>query len=120
MLLAGAQVAVVGALLAVVYFTLLKPDDDSALFGVDAPSERPRVAQQQPTDREPGERGRERPPAERVTAAGPSGGPSGALIQPAGAPTPIPSSEPIGDESPGDDQYQSTLARLRDLTDPGG
>jgi hypothetical protein len=120
MLLVGAQVAIVGALVAVVYFTLLKPDDDSGLFGVEAPSERPRITQTQPRDRGSDDRERRRQSGDRLGQGAPSGVPSGVVAQPAGPQAIVPSSEPVSDESPADDQYQDTLARLLELAGTGG
>ncbi len=126
MLLAGAQALIVGALLAVIYFTLLKPDDDGTLFGVDAPQDRPRVVQKPPQD---GERDRGDRRAERVREPGAAPGPRGRLVGfgPAPGVAPGPGQGPPGGDggppeegdSPTDDQYQGTLARLEAMLDAG-
>ena len=114
MLIAGAQALIVGGLLAVIYFTLLKPDDDGSLFGVEAPQDRPQVVQQPARDgeREGADRRSERgraagagpaPTATELVAVGPGAAPSSAA--PHGA----------DEGAPDDDQYQDTLARLRDM-----
>jgi hypothetical protein len=123
------QAAVVGVLLVVVYFTILRPNDDGSVSGVSGPggpptevvTKPPHHARHHVKPRQPGNRPPQRS-ALRVSAA-PGGVPSAG-----GAPTGLapatpgtPASTPTGGNSPGggpgggsptDDQYNGTLARL--------
>ena len=117
------QAAVVGVLLVVIYATILRPNDDSAVSGVNAPGKTPSPVVTKPSHpprhhvnpRQPRNRVAQRR-AVRVSAAAPSAG---------GAPTDLapaaPGSTPVGGNSPGggpggesptDDQYDDMLARL--------
>lgn len=117
MVIAGLQVLVVGALLGVIYFTLLKPDDDGSLFGVEAPQDAPQVTQK--PERAGDGRGRadrRRPPRDAL--------PGERLIGFGGAPptgaapglAPVETTDEV-DDSPGGDQYGNTLARLDAMLD---
>jgi hypothetical protein len=123
MVIAGLQVVVVGALLGVIYFTLLKPDDDGSLFGVDAPQDTPQVVQESDRDRD-------RPDGdERRRRSDGDAGPRDRLVGFGGGPPPgtvlIPGQADGGDgpgdadDTPGGDQYNTTLARLQAMLDGG-
>ena len=86
----AAEAAVVGLVILVVYLTLLRPDGDSPLFDVDVPGDGQRIAQgPNGDDRDRTPDGRDRPPFAPPQARPPGGG-----------------------DSPTDDQYLDTLARL--------
>jgi hypothetical protein len=82
----AAQVVIVGALLLVVYLTLLQPEGQKPLFGVGVPSGPGQIAQA------PG--GGSSVSAGSAVAGGPAGGPAAATApdtapgRPAGGPTP--------------------------------
>jgi hypothetical protein len=113
---------VVGALILVVYFTLLKPEGPDSLLGIDAPGAATS------TFPEPGEYTDNRPaggaaPDEGSSAeqAGGNGGGSmsangaATTLAPApsvAAPGPATDASPGDAGSPADDQYGDTLARL--------
>ena len=118
------QAGVVGVLLVVVYLTILQPDNDSSVSGVTAPGAQgpvatkpPDRAQHQHRERRRANQPRQRGPARVVTVPGaPGAGPT--VPAPVAAATPT--SVPVGPtpsvggpgESPSDDQYSGTLARL--------
>jgi hypothetical protein len=124
----AAQVAVVAVLLLIVYLTWIRSDnDDSGLFGVNAPGESDRFAQG-PGDRdgrdEPrrgrgelrigSERGGVNEPRGGVAAGGASeAAPAAPLIQPPGGGT----ADGDGD-TPADEQYSDTVARLIERASP--
>lgn len=113
----AAELAVVGLLILVAYLTLLRSDREDSLFDIQAPGDGQRTAQG-PTrgDRGPAPDGPESGEGRRADRGSPGifdGGEGaegrGALPlggQPQGAP-------PGGGQSPTDDQYLDTLARLR-------
>ncbi len=109
------QAIVVGALVVIVYLTLLKPEESRPLFGVDSDQDSPLLATPPLVDAEPGRR--ESRPAE------PGGGASAPVSGSGPAPTQTPSGTvspaapgPAGDEdpesSPGVEQYADTVTRL--------
>jgi hypothetical protein len=115
----AAEAAVLGLVILVVYLTLLRPDGDNPLFDVDVPGDGQRTAQgpngadrdRTPDGRDPGPGG----PANRGGGVGPGiierGERSFGLGEraPFGPPQAPP---PGGGDSPTDDQYLDTLARL--------
>jgi len=115
------QAAVVGVLVVVVYLTILRPNDDGSVSAVNAPAGPPGEVASQPP-RHPEHRVKPRQPQRRIgrrpTRQAPgtvAGAPAPTGIAP---PPPItPTSTPVGvgppsGESPSDDQYDDTLARL--------
>ena len=124
--LATGQLLVVGALLAVIYVTLLQPEGDDSLFGVDAPQEGPEMVREPPRDDRARDRDRAARRGEGRVRRGRFAG-LGAPPPPAGFAPGVPSPEgepdgrppPGGDPSPGDDQYSDTLARLEAMLDRG-
>ena len=116
-----AEVAVVGLLMLVVYLTLLRSDSEDSLFDIQAPGDG------QPTAQGPsrGDRGRapdgreareaRRADRGRTDRGGPGifdrgeGAEGGGARPPGGPPQGAP---PAGEQSPTDDQYLDTLARL--------
>ena len=117
-----------GVLLVVIYLTILRPNDDNSVSGVNAPGGVPPIATTAPQ--------RPHHPSRRITIAlaiSPHGAtprrrrairPRAAALprprsQPRRAPvggsvpTSSPSTSPGPGHSPTDDQYDSTLARLR-------
>jgi len=124
------QGAVVGVLLVVVYFTILRPNDDGSVSGVNGPGVPPTEVATKPAHH-PQHRVKPRIPQNRgqvrqtgASAPAPAGvsGPAGPPPAVAQAPVPAPTSTPVGGNSPGgggpggesptDDQYNDTLARL--------
>ena len=125
----AAQALIVGALLMVVYLTLLRPDDESALTAVQAPGADPQIAQR--TGQAPARgAGRRDGAAARRRAARPGSGAAAAARrgEPAGgaplaglpgtvpgvpAVPGVPGTVPGSDgDSPADDQYGDALAQL--------
>ena len=117
----AAELAVVGLLMLVVYLTLLRSDSEDSLLDIQAPGDGQRTAQG-PTrgDRGPapdGPESREARPADRgrVDRGRPGifdggEGAEGRVARPlSGPPQGVP---PAGGQSPTDDQYLDTLARL--------
>ena len=119
------QTAVVGVLLVVVYLTILQPDNDSSVSGVTAPGAQGPVATKPPgrghhlrpeRHRRPSQPRRQRPTQSLAAPATLGAGPT--ALAPVAAATPT--SAPVGPtpsvggpgESPSDDQYSGTLARL--------
>ena len=119
------QAAVVGVLLVVVYFTILRPNDNGDVSGVNAPGAPPTEVATQPTKpthhrnkpRQPQNRHRHAGPSRPVRVAAPAGPAAPApSLAPAPGPAPVGGPTPnggSGDESPTGDQYGDTLARLR-------
>jgi hypothetical protein len=134
------QAALVGVLLVVVYATILRPNDDSSVSGVSAPGPppgqvatgpghdrhhqtKPRPPRHPGTLRQAGQQPRGLARGGGVAGAGAAGGAPAGLAPAAGG-TPVsgptggsPGGSPpdgggAGDESPTDDQYNDTLARL--------
>lgn len=121
------QGAVVGVLLVVVYLTILRPNDDGSVSGVNAPGTPPGEIATKPSDRQT-HRVRPRHPQNRprprragssaaATTGVAGGGPTGLVPSAPSTPTLTPAgvSPPgggPGGESPTDDQYNDTLARL--------
>jgi hypothetical protein len=119
----AAQAVVVGALILVVYLTLLKPEGPDSLLGIDAPGAATSNFPEPGTYTEDGQTGSGSPeqPASGQSAGGGGGGEgisvtgSATALVPAGravaAGTATDAS--AGDAgSPADDQYGDTLARL--------
>lgn len=118
----AAEAAVVGLVILVVYLTLLRPDGDNPLFDVDVPGDGQRTAQgPNGDDRNRAADGRDpraSGPANRGEGVGPGiieGGEGGELASRRGGGPPFGPSQappPGGGDSPTDDQYLDTLARL--------
>jgi hypothetical protein len=128
MLVVAGQVAVVGALLLVVYLTLLRPEEQKPLFGVGAQPGSGALAQAQgggaaggtrggldgagggPGGRHGGGRGGNHPGAQ---GPGGSSAVSGSAVggQPA-LPVPIRDGGGTPTATPSDEQYQDTVSRL--------
>jgi hypothetical protein len=123
------QGAVVGVLLVVIYLTILRPTDDNSVSGVNGPGGVPPIATtapQRPHHPKPAHHRRAHHQPQRhhaaaatgISSAG-GGAPPAAVAAappaPAGGsvPTSSPSTSPGPGHSPTDDQYNSTLARLR-------
>jgi hypothetical protein len=112
----GAEAVVLGVVILVVYLTLLRPDGDNPLFDVDMPGDGERTAQG------PNRDDRDRAPDGRVPPEGgpPSGVEQGIIEGGERAsrrggrpPFGLPQAPPPGSgDSPTDDQYLDTLARL--------
>ena len=129
------QGAVVGVLLVVVYLTILRPNDDNSVSGVNVPGPTPQIAASPPHprhhDKPPhghGNRPHHKPPQRRgsapagggVASANGAGAAPGAIASAPGGGS-VPTSSPGGQittspspggNSPTDDQYNDTLARL--------
>jgi hypothetical protein len=125
------QAIVVSLLLVIVFLTILRPEDDSTLFGVDAPQSEPPVSG---GGGDGGDGGQPGPggddTTEGPTGAGDTGGPSttgdvagggvpegpadAGLTPPVIAPGTPTQEGADGDDggSPTDDQYSDTVARL--------
>jgi hypothetical protein len=115
------QGAVVGVLLVVVYFTILRPSDDGSVSGVKVPAAPPTEVATKPPHHQPHEA---RPPRQNrtqarragVSAAAPTGvaggAPTGLVPSTASTPTSTPVGGGPGGESPSDDQYDDMLAKL--------
>ncbi len=109
-----------GVLLVVIYLTILRPNDDNSVSGVNAPAGVPPIATTAPQRPHHHEH---QPPRRHASAptgnpgAG-SGAPPAAVVPappaPVGgsAPTSSPSTSPGPGHSPTNDQYDSMLARL--------
>ena len=109
-----AQAVVVVMLAVVVFATLLQPEGNSPLSGVQAPGSPTQTAVPQPGgyaggDEHNGGGGRETQPA-TVDSGG--GGVVGPATAPAPAPAAAPSAAGGSEPTPADDQYADTLSRL--------
>jgi hypothetical protein len=112
------QAAVVGVLVVVVYLTILRPNDDGTVSSVNAPGAPSGVASQPPRHpehrvrpRQPRRQIAQRPTRQSTVAGAPA--PTGLAPPPPVTPTSTPVGVgPPGGESPSDDQYDDTLARL--------
>lgn len=108
------QALVVAALVTVVVVTLLRPEDDDPLFGIETPTENTEGVALEPGTHDRRERGLMSTDRDRREPAAP-GGAGGVALGAAPAPTPMPSL-PAGvgpdPSSPADDQYGDALARL--------
>jgi hypothetical protein len=113
-IIAAAQVAVVGVLIAVVYTNLLRPGDESAFSGVDAPAG-PEVTQsaepcddgsQGADDDAATSRAAQSQSVATSTGVGPIAGSTPSSLGPAGGTPGSPGTAPT------DDQYLDAVARL--------
>jgi hypothetical protein len=127
--LVAVQAVVVGVLMVIVFVTLLQPEGDRPLSGIDAPSEPNRVQVPGPVDPGPTDKpDRNEPGGGQPNAGGGNGGGAGAPGGPAGGgpaapdggpttpdegPLPlVPGDDGGEDDMPSDDQYGDTLSRL--------
>ena len=120
------QAVVVGALLLVVYLTLLRPDEEKPLFGVRVPAGPGQVAQVPGGESTGGHRGGQPGGRGQAHAGGHHGGGGAAAGPPGGAPSVVdgtttgaPTAPPIpirdgaeGGVTPSEDQYDDTVSRL--------
>jgi hypothetical protein len=112
------QVAVVGVLVAVVYLTLLAPEDNEPLFDVSVPPGPTRLAPQGPRgdDRQRGDEerheGRPRKPDRPRPSRQPPPPPAPASTGPDATEPAIPAAPPPPVETPTGDQYADAVARI--------
>ena len=110
-----------GVLLVVVYLTILRPNDDNSVSGVNVPGGVPSIATnapQRPHHHRPAShhRAHHQPPRRHASAPAAGGAPPAAVAPvpaPVGGSVPTSSPSPAPGQSPTDDQYDSTLARLK-------
>jgi hypothetical protein len=125
--LIAVQTAVVGVLLVVVFATLLQPESETPISGVEAPSEPSRPQPPGPDiytgpNEEPSEPREPNPPSTPSTPSTPQipPAPQNPAPEPApeapAEPAPVPDGDggerPGGQGSPSDDQYADALTRL--------